>query len=168
MIDEMKHIGGKLGRIRLGMGVVVALCLLNGPAVYAEKVYPEWAVAILPSGAEYQLELAISVEDRARGYMYRKKIGEHEGMMFFFDTPGRHGFWMKNCLVSLDIIWIDEDLQVVHIAANVPPCPESGPCPSTVPLRAGKFVLEFAAGTAAAQGLHVGDRVVILAEPGLP
>ena len=117
--------------------------------------------------AELSERLAISDEDRARGYMFREKIGEREGMMFFFEKPGRHGFWMKNCLVSLDIVWIDEELRVVHIAADVPPCPETGQCPTTEPLRAGKYVLEFAAGTASAQGLALGDRVIILSEPEL-
>ena len=66
-----------------------------------------------------------------------------------------------------DIVWIDEELRVVHIATDVPPCPETGACPLTVPLRAGKYVLEFAAGTANAQGLAVGDRIIILSEPEL-
>jgi len=155
---------GKRGAPLIGFLAVALFATSNARAA---KVVPEWAVAILPSGAEYRLELAVSDEERARGYMFREKIGEREGMMFFFDEPGPHGFWMKNCLVPLDIVWIDGDLRVVHIAEAAPPCPASGACPSIAPLRAATYVLEFAAGTARAQGLDVGDRVVILSDVGL-
>ena len=66
---------------------------------------------------------------------------------------------MKNCRVSLDLIWLDADFRVVEIAAEQPPCPEEGPCPSIVPMKPGRYVLEIAGGTAAREGLRPGDRV---------
>jgi uncharacterized membrane protein (UPF0127 family) len=122
----------------------------------------DWAVAVLPGGAEFTLEVAADDVSRARGYMFREKVGPHEGMLFLFDETDRHSFWMKNCKVSLDILWLDEAHRIVHIAASLPPCPVQGDCPSTAPLLPARYVLEFAAGTAKEQGLKIGDQVVIL------
>ena len=37
------------------------------------------------------------------------------GMLFVFDQPGRYPFWMKNMKISLDIFWMNDDLEVVHL-----------------------------------------------------
>ena len=71
----------------------------------------EWGVAVFPSGAEFNLEIRVSDEERALGYMFRDSVGPRQGMLFMFDRPGRYGFWMKNCRVHLDLIWLDEELE---------------------------------------------------------
>ena len=69
-------------------------------------------------------------------------------------------------VVPLDIIWMDEQRTIVHIEANTPPC-KADPCPSYGPLRKASTVLEVRAGTAAAAGLKVGDRLQIsIPQPG--
>lgn len=128
---------------------------------------PEWAVAIFPSGTEFNLEIAAEPEKRVLGYMFRERVGPNEGMLFIFDAADRHGIWMKNCKVALDIIWLDEQLRVVEIARNRQPCPESGECLSVVPFRPARYVLEVAAGVTAKEGLEPGDTLVILSEPAL-
>jgi uncharacterized membrane protein (UPF0127 family) len=129
---------------------------------------PEWAVAVFPSGAEFGLEIAADPESRRLGYMNREVIAAAEGMLFLFETTERHAMWMKNCLVSLDIIWLDEKLRVVDIQRRIPPCPPDGECPSRAPIAAARYVLEVAAGTTEREGLERGQTVVILAEPELP
>jgi len=104
---------------------------------------------------------------RARGFMGRTSIGSREGMIFVFDDDERHAFWMKDCKTSIDMIWLDANLRVVWIAPRQAPCPSSGDCPSVAPPSPARFVLEFAAGTAAGESLHPGDSVVILSEPPL-
>jgi uncharacterized membrane protein (UPF0127 family) len=131
-------------------------------------VAPRWAVAVLPNGTEFTLELAADPAARAQGYMGREKVGPREGMLFLFEQPARHAFWMKNCRVSLDIVWLDAALRVVDIARERPPCPEDGPCAEVVPLESASYVLEFASGTTRREGLKRGDKVVILSEPPLP
>lgn len=128
----------------------------------------EWAVAVFPSGAEFNLEVADTPETRARGYMFRERVGQGEGMLFLFEGQERRGFWMKNCKVSLDIIWLDGSLQVVDIAHDRPPCPPQGECPLIQPMRAATYVLEVAGGTAQREGLRAGEHLVILSEPELP
>lgn len=126
------------------------------------------AVAILPNGAAFTLEIAADDVSRARGYMYRERVGPKEGMLFVHDTAERHGFWMKNCRVPLDIVWLDPSRRVVHILENAPPCPSEGPCPIAQPMRPALYVLEFAGGTSRREGLHLGDTVAIVPEPSSP
>ncbi len=128
---------------------------------------PEWAVAVFPSGAEFGLEIAADAESRRRGYMFREHVGAAEGMLFLFETSVRHGIWMKNCRVPLDIIWLDEGLRVVDIAADSQPCPAQGECLARQPIAAARYVLEVAGGTARREGLERGDVIVVLSEPEL-
>jgi len=125
---------------------------------------PEPPAAVFPSGASFHLELAVDFESRARGYMFREYVGPREGMLFLFETPGRHSIWMKNCKVHLDIIWLDHEARVVEIAHDRPPCPAGEPCISVFPMREATYVLEVAGGTARREGLGRGDRVVLYLE----
>lgn len=144
--------------------VITLLCLGSTRLPAA----PEWAVAVFPSGEEFSLEIAADPRARAYGYMYRDKVAPNEGMLFIFDQADTHTFWMKNCKVALDIIWLDENFRVVEIAHEQQPCPAVGDCPSVGPMRAARYVIEVAAGTSRREGLKSGDRVTILAEPALP
>lgn len=128
---------------------------------------PRWAVAVLPSGHEFALEVAADESSRARGYMGRAFVGPREGMIFVFDEDARHSFWMKDCKVALDMVWLDASRRVVWIETNRPPCPASGDCPSIAPAVSSRYVLEFAAGTAAAESLKPGDALVVLSDPPL-
>ncbi len=133
----------------------------------AHSAAPQWAVAVLPSGHEYSLEVAADDASRERGYMFRDRIGEREGMIFVFESMQRHSFWMKNCRVALDIVWLDAAFRVVDIARDRPPCPQQGECPSVLPTQPARYVVEFAAGTTRREGLARGNAVVVLAEPPL-
>jgi len=144
---------------------VVALVI--GSTVLAGGAEALRATAIFPSGAEFRLEVAADSESRRLGYMYREQIGPREGMLFLFEETAPHGFWMKNCKVSLDLIWLDEAFRIVQIAYDQPPCPEEGECPVLVPLKAARYVVEIAGGTAEREGLEAGNRLVILTEPPL-
>jgi hypothetical protein len=124
-----------------------------------------WAVAVLPSGHEFSLEIAADSASRERGYMGRERVGPREGMLFVFEADAPHAFWMKNCRVALDMIWLDRSRRVVWIAADRQPCPEAGECPTIAPPSPARYVLELAAGTAALEKLRTGDDVVILGEP---
>ena len=113
----------------------------------------------LPKGRVFHAEIADTPELWARGYMYRREVGVNDAMVFVFPAPSFHPFWMKNTLVPLDIIWMDEKGTIVHIE-TVPPC-KADPCPSYGPLRMVSSVLELRAGTVAAEGLRTGDRLSI-------
>jgi uncharacterized membrane protein (UPF0127 family) len=99
--------------------------------------------------------------------MGREKIGPREGMIFVFDDDSRHSFWMKDCKVALDLVWLDANGRVVFTAVDRPPCPATGDCPSILPPVPARFVVEFAAGTVAAESLKHGETIVVLSDPPL-
>jgi uncharacterized protein len=150
---------------RISAGVLALVAAASTPARGAAP--PRWAVAVLPSGHEFTLEVAADDASRARGYMGRESIGPREGMIFVFDDDARHAFWMKDCKTSLDMVWLDASLRVVWVAPRQAPCPSTGDCPSIAPPAPARFVLEFAAGTAAGESLRPGESVVILSDPPL-
>jgi hypothetical protein len=115
-----------------------------------------------PDGRAFLAEVVITPEARARGLMFRTRLGEREGMVFLFDEPAIHPFWMKNTLIPLDILWLDDQGRVVHLERSVPPCRQD-PCPSVVPLKPATWVLEVGAGRAA--GVSPGERLLVAPEP---
>ena len=119
---------------------------------------PALPTATFPDGHSFRLEIARTPEERARGYMFREAVGPEEGMLFLFPGDDFHSFWMKNCRVSLDLVWLSEGLTVVHLEKRVPPC-RRDPCPSYPPMRKARLVLEVKAGMAEKAGLQVGDPV---------
>ncbi len=110
----------------------------------------------MPSGAVYSLEIARTPEDQARGLMFRESLPPRFGMLFPFPEPGVHGFWMKNTMIPLDIIWMDSAGKVIFISANTPPC-KADPCPSYGPDAPAASVLEIAGGMASKEKIAVGS-----------
>jgi uncharacterized membrane protein (UPF0127 family) len=146
---------------------VVLAALIAGFGAGIAAAAPRWAVAVLPSGHEFALEVAADDATRGRGYMGREKVGAREGMIFVFDDDGRHSFWMKDCKVALDMVWLDTNFRVVWVALDRTPCPAKGECPSIAPPVSARYVVEFAAGTVTAESLRAGDAVVVLSDPPL-
>ena len=114
---------------------------------------------ILPNGDRVLAELATTEVDRQRGLMHRAALAPDRGMLFFFPTPGIHGFWMSQTLIPLDILWLDAERRVVSISAETPPCPSGGSCPIYSPSAPAQFVLELASGEAARRNLQLGDQL---------
>jgi uncharacterized protein len=152
----------------LVLGSACGACLAGGREDAAAKPAPQSAQERGARRAEVRLpndhvvvaEIADTPELQAKGYMFRREVGAGEGMVFLFAEPDIHPFWMKNTLVPLDIIWMDEARTIVHIEANTPPC-KSDPCPTYGPMRKTSTVLEVRAGAAAAEGLKIGQKLRI-------
>lgn len=139
--------------------MAAALAVIALGAVPARAVpAPRYGTVLLPSGRVLQVELAETPEQLARGYMYREEVPEGQGMLFFMGTLDFHPFWMKNCKVGLDILWLDEQWKVVHIERELPPC-KADPCPDYMPMQASLYVLEMRAGASAREGIKLGDRI---------
>lgn len=108
----------------------------------------------------FSVELAITAEERSNGLMFRESLDPKKGMLFVFEKEGKHTFWMKNTLISLDIIWINEKKEIVFINQNTPPCREQ-PCRIIEPAESAKYVLEINGGISKEIGLIVGDKINI-------
>ena len=105
------------------------------------------------------IEMVITPEEREKGLSGRENIGENEGMLFVFENSGRHGFWMKDMMFPIDIVWLDQSKKIIFIQKNV--------LPSTYPEifypdDNANYVLELISGFAEKNNLQIGNQVKFL------
>lgn len=142
--------------------LAVAIGFLSAPQRALDK-----ATLKLNDGTVVTLEIADTEAKRNRGLMFRDSLAETAGMLFVFDEPGAYAFWMQNCRIALDIIWLDSKFRIASMAESVPPCRlpnceppcNSSACPSYPPApgTSARYVVELAAGFAKRHGLKAGQ-----------
>lgn len=98
---------------------------------------------------EYLVDVATTDEEKEQGLQGREELSENEGMLFINETPESCAYWMKDCVLSLDIIFIDEYWDVIDVAEGKPNCEDLIECDNV------KYVLELNANS----GIKVGDEV---------
>ncbi len=104
-----------------------------------------------------KLELAESREEIEYGMMYRKSFHpERYGMLFFMGQERQQSFWMRNTYVPLDIIYLNDDLEVVSIVHNATPLDETSR-PSEGPA---SHVLELPGSMCISNGIQRGTKLV--------
>ena len=103
----------------------------------------------------FQVEMAITSEEKEHGLMFRRELPDGHGMLFDFGVDQPVAFWMKNTYIPLDMLFIRSDGRILRIAENTEPLSERN-IPSGGPVRA---VLEVIGGTAKKLGIAPGDRV---------
>lgn len=69
---------------------------------------------------EYKVKEATSSEEKAKGLQGIDKLPEDEGMLFYFDPPQDVQFWMKDVSIPLDIVFIDDDEEVIKVQEGIP------------------------------------------------
>ena len=67
------------------------------------------------------IEVADTDDERMQGLSDRDSLPRGSGMLFIFEKPGVHGFWMKDMRFPIDIVWLDESYKVVDIARSMSP-----------------------------------------------
>ena len=72
-----------------------------------------------------EVQIAETPAQHTRGLSWSEKLPYDEGMLFVFDGSGTRSMWMIGMLFNLDIIWLDENYNVVAIEKNVPSCVNS-------------------------------------------
>ncbi len=107
---------------------------------------------------KFDVEAADSFVKKAVGLSGREKLGRGKGMLFTFSRSGRHGFWMHGMKFSIDIIWLDEDMRIVHIWRNAEPCRSIFGCRTVRPGKDARYVVELNSGTANALKMRLGNR----------
>ena len=115
-------------------------------------------LTVTPPGGKahaFRVELARTPQEQARGLMFRTEMGADEGMLFPYDQPHVLSFWMRNTVLSLDIVFIGPDRRVINIADHAVPYSEES-LTSDAPAAA---VLELNAGRAEALGIVPGSKV---------
>ncbi|MBW2261570.1 MAG: DUF192 domain-containing protein [Deltaproteobacteria bacterium] len=135
--------------------IVAATCAgkKTEPEVKAEPtVYLQTA-----GGSEVRVGVEVSrtPEERRLGLMHRQGLDKGSGMVFVFEKPTIQTFWMKDTLVSLDMIFIGADLEVVGVVEKTKPM-SLAPCMVDEP---SQYVLEVEAGFAQRHGIGAGTSV---------
>jgi uncharacterized membrane protein (UPF0127 family) len=116
-------------------------------------------VRVSLAGQEFELEVANAPATRQRGLMHRPAMPAHRGMIFVFPQEEVLGFYMKDTLIPLDIVFINSAQRVVAIKQMKPL--DQTTTHSSVPAR---WAIELNQGTAQRIGLRIGDLVEVPAE----
>ena len=113
-----------------------------------------------PSGKAlgvFQVEIAATNEERAKGLMFRKEMAESAGMIFLFPEPRELRFWMKNTYIPLDMVFVGADDKVLGVVENAAPLTED---PRFVSGES-KYVVELGGGVAKKFGIGKGSILTI-------
>jgi uncharacterized protein len=114
----------------------------------------------IPGGTIIHAELADTPQKRAEGLMYREHLRADRGMLFTFLQAQAWTFWMKNTKIPLDIIWMNDKKQIIHMEQNVPICTRTDDsCPQYRPNDEALYVLELAGGQAESLKLQRGSKL---------
>jgi uncharacterized membrane protein (UPF0127 family) len=129
---------------------------------------PQTSIDIAIAGEQFVLELSTDMSSRVHGLMGRTSIPKHGGMIFVFTEAKERSFWMVNCLINIDIIFLDSrgTITAIHNMLSEPPQSEeesqwvyeerlkhyysNGPA---------RFAIELTEGSIQRLNLHVNDRI---------
>lgn len=101
------------------------------------------------------IEIAETDDERARGLMDRKSMLDSQGMLFIFAAPEEQSFWMKNTYISLDIMYVNENFEIVSIQKYATPLSEE----SLPSFKKAQYVVETNAGFADKYKIAFGDKI---------
>jgi uncharacterized protein len=111
-------------------------------------------------GVELSAEIPTTQELMRKGLAVKNELKENESMLFVFDKPEKHSFWMKDMKFPIDIIWLDSNGKVVHVEENLEPCPLVIICTSYTPNADSQYVLETVAGFTQRHNISLGTNIV--------
>lgn len=98
---------------------------------------------------QYKVEIAKTDEQRQKGLQGVTELPEDEGMLFIYEQPQEVSMWMKDTLIPLDIVFINEDYEVMEVREGVPEDE------TYITVQDTKYVLEVNKGS----GIKVGDEL---------
>ncbi|GHU31726.1 hypothetical protein FACS1894172_07110 [Spirochaetia bacterium] len=140
-------------RTAIFVGIFVILsCSANGISFKKQDLHIESGQGLI----SIQAEIAVTSEQRNRGFMERTEIPDGTGMLFIFDRDQILSFWMKNTLVPLSIAFIASDGRILEIRDM-----EALDLHSVTSKRSGRYALEVPQGWFDRVGIVPGDRLVV-------
>ncbi len=128
------------------------LLILASPHAFADNIIFKSNNAEL----QYQVEVAKTDIQRAQGLMFRTFLPEKSGMVFLYSPPKIVNMWMKNTLIPLDMVFVNENGEIIHIHHNAIP-EDLTSISSEYPV---SYVIEINGGEIEKYGIRKGDRVV--------
>lgn len=140
--------------------VLLAFWLLLAACAHAQKAPPLPTTTVKVGRHALKVEVVANDADRARGLMFREKLGRDDGMLFVFPELAYHSMWMKNTLIPLSVAFVDKDGVILNILDMEPHSLDSH-------MSAGPalYAIETNVGWFKAKGIKAGDRVSGLPKP---
>ncbi len=164
MSQNLNSIRNKDAFARLCVLIVIGVAALFSQAGAGDAGRADAKMPMVRLGKDniVRVEVATTEKEIQRGLMFRTALAQDAGMIFLFRPNRPVAFWMYNCFISLDMIFVKNG-RIVKICENVPPCKSKDPheCP-TYPdgqMIDVSEVVEVCSGYAKAHGLKEGDPV---------
>lgn len=141
----------KIELVRKVLGVA-GLIVVGALIIFAIQSQKQFTTLTL-SNVSLKVEIANTSQKREHGLCCRESVPADQGMLFVYNSPGDHRFWMKDTKIPLDMFWIDSGKQIVHIEENVRPDSYPGAYGTNIPAQ---YILETNAGFA--KEYHIKNR----------
>jgi uncharacterized protein len=139
--------------------LATVLFALSGSAAPGQlATFPTAELSIVSASGPHRftVELATTPGQMEQGLMFRQSLAADAGMLFDYKAPAMAAMWMKNTLIPLDMLFVDEHGHIINIHERAVPG-SLDPIAAAAPARA---VIELNGGTAARLGIRPGDQVV--------
>jgi uncharacterized membrane protein (UPF0127 family) len=137
--------------------LLVLILLLAALPASALETFGTSELTVLTSGGpqRFTIELALSNAQMEQGLMFRRSLAPNAGMLFDFKSPTNIAMWMKNTLIPLDMLFLDERGRIIDIHERAVPL-STDVIAAKAPAR---YVIELNGGTAARLGIKPADQV---------
>ncbi len=134
------------------------LAVAATPASAQLARFPTAPLTIVTASGQhnFSVEVATTPAQMEQGLMFRRSLAADAGMLFDYRVPSMAMMWMKNTLIPLDMLFVDERGHIVNIHERAVPG-SLDTIAAAAPVRA---VIELNGGTASRLGIRPGDRVV--------
>ena len=119
--------------------LVVLFGILSTVSASAMTNFPVADIQL--NGKSYRLEIADNAHRKTQGLMFRTTLAPDAGMLFVYDEPQQLNIWMKNTLIPLAVLWLDEQATIIDIRILYP-C-RTQHCPSYGPQQQSQYVVEL-------------------------
>lgn len=137
--------------------IVAAVVIASWPSAATAMEFRKASLVVATAAdvLALEIEVARTSDQRSQGLMFRTELAPDAGMLFIYDSPGTISMWMKNTILSLDMLFIAGDGRITRIVANTIPMSET-----IIGSRdTARAVLELNAGAARRLGIKTGDRI---------
>jgi uncharacterized protein len=146
--------------------IVGIVCLLLVVVLY-DRYGNDFKSLFLGQSSEYtvyvnRVAFSVSVADdlneRKQGLSGTQSLAQYNGKLFIFDAAAKHGIWMQDMLIPIDILWFNDRFELIHIEKNV--SPQTYPFVFS-PSEDARFVLELSAHSAQTLDLSLGSPLTL-------
>jgi uncharacterized membrane protein (UPF0127 family) len=149
--------------VRYGIVALLALAILIGwfwyhPLAMSDSWLSIYPTATTTAASAISFEVVTSEADQEKGLGGRTNIPPDYGMLFVFTKDDTYGFWMKDMLVPIDIIWLSDTGTIMHLEQSVAPSTYPHVFYPPAPAR---YVLEMRSGQVAARGWGIGSHITL-------